>query len=594
MFYFIRTIALYLILFVGVSVTIQKGFQHYYMPDESMQQTGDPTSLTFGMPRLNLQPRETQSGLILSGMVAQNRRDWGKAWQSFSRLNEKYEGNPTIALRAFTLALGNGAFTQAETIAQSLKSDYFDQDSEETSFSTYDLVRLFTVLMDIKSQNLEQAALGLEALNEGALADFAKPIMNAWIKPETLDKSTDKLGSLQIYYKAAGAEYHQKYDIADTLFAAFEKDAFSPDNIITVAGYHVRRDNIDVAIEVLKRGLVRFNNDDEIRDMMETLQNNPESYAPLEFADYHLKAIENPLGMAFHNFAQAMVQDGALDSALLFAQMALYLDPQSPSAHVTIGNILDYQGQEDDALVAYKKVRVNDPQYETALTKKIDILIEREHNAEAAEYLHQDIARDPNNAYSHYLLGNIYKADNQFAKAIESYDVAEALGRHDGELDRKLWPLYYSRAIAFDLNDEWDKAEADLIVAMDKFPNSPIILNYLGYAYADRGIKLEEAKEMISKAVMAAPNDAYIIDSMGWILYRMGFYDQSVNYLERAVRMRPYHMVINDHLGDAYWKVGRKIEAHYMWQRAIDYFDEDDEEQSRMIDETRRKVKEGL
>ena len=88
--------------------------------------------------------------------------------------------------------------------------------------------------------------------------------------------------------------------------------------------------------------------------------------------------------------------------------------------------------------------------------------------------------------------------------------------------------------------------------------------------------------------------DAYIIDSMGWVYYRLGEYDKAVTYLERATSLRPYHMVINDHLGDAYWKVGRKIEAYYMWQRALDYFDPTEEDQVRMIDETRRKLKEGL
>lgn len=73
-----------------------------------------------------------------------------------------------------------------------------------------------------------------------------------------------------------------------------------------------------------------------------------------------------------------------------------------------------------------------------------------------------------------------------------------------------------------------------------------------------------------------------------------GEHDEAVKYLERAASLRPYHMVINDHLGDVYWKLGRQREAHYMWQRASDYYDDSDEEQVRMIEETRRKLKEGL
>ncbi len=74
---------------------------------------------------------------------------------------------------------------------------------------------------------------------------------------------------------------------------------------------------------------------------------------------------------------------------------------------------------------------------------------------------------------------------------------------------------------------------------------------------------------MIERAVELRPNDGYIIDSLGWVLYHTGHYRQAVAHLERAVELRPEDATINDHLGDAYWKVGRLNEARFQWQRAL-------------------------
>ena len=74
---------------------------------------------------------------------------------------------------------------------------------------------------------------------------------------------------------------------------------------------------------------------------------------------------------------------------------------------------------------------------------------------------------------------------------------------------------------------------------------------------------------MIETAVKLRPNDGYIVDSLGWALYRMGDHEKATRELERAVELRPEDPIINDHLGDAYWKVGRRAEARFQWHRAL-------------------------
>ena len=74
---------------------------------------------------------------------------------------------------------------------------------------------------------------------------------------------------------------------------------------------------------------------------------------------------------------------------------------------------------------------------------------------------------------------------------------------------------------------------------------------------------------MILRAVEARPDDGFIVDSLGWVYYLTGEYGQAVDALERAVRLEPEDPTINHHLGDAYWRVGRRFEARFQWRHAL-------------------------
>jgi nucleoid-associated protein YgaU len=138
------------------------------------------------------------------------------------------------------------------------------------------------------------------------------------------------------------------------------------------------------------------------------------------------------------------------------------------------------------------------------------------------------------------------------------------------------------RGIAYERNKEWPKAEADFKRALELKPDQPQVLNYLGYSWVDQGMNLEPALKMIETAVAAAPNDGYIIDSLGWAFYRLGRYEEAVETLERAVQLRPNDPEINDHLGDAYFHAGRPLEARFQWNVAL-AMDEDGNVKARVL-----------
>ena len=107
-------------------------------------------------------------------------------------------------------------------------------------------------------------------------------------------------------------------------------------------------------------------------------------------------------------------------------------------------------------------------------------------------------------------------------------------------------------------------------MALKFVPDNPQVLNYLGYSWIDKGININEAMEMITKAAEKRPDDGYIIDSLGWAFYQTGEYELAVINLEKAVELVSDSIII-DHLGDALFYSGRKLEAIFQWKRALEF-----------------------
>ena len=146
-----------------------------------------------------------------------------------------------------------------------------------------------------------------------------------------------------------------------------------------------------------------------------------------------------------------------------------------------------------------------------------------------------------------------------------------------GTPDRSHWTLFYFRGISFERSKQWPRAEADFKKALELFPDQPLVLNYLGYSWVDKGINLDEAFKMLRRAVDLKPTDGYIVDSLGWAHYKLGHYDEALRELEKAIELKPADPVVNDHLGDAYWRNNRKVEAGFQWNHARDMNPEADD-----------------
>ncbi len=271
---------------------------------------------------------------------------------------------------------------------------------------------------------------------------------------------------------------------------------------------------------------------------------------------------------------------------LAYAQLAVYLDPGLVEARLLIAGLLHRDQQYDLAIAAFEAIPADAPEALDAEIGRAEAMREAGRTDEAVTALRGAVAAHPRSIEAHTSLGDMLRRDSQFAAAGAAYDGALALVAHP---ERRHWPLFYQRGIAFERSQQWPRAEADFLKALELEPDQPLVLNYLGYSWVEMGENLAEAQAMIEKAVEQRPDDGYIVDSLGWVLYRLGDFDGAVEHLETAVELKPVDPVINDHFGDALWMVGRRIEARFQWKRALSFEPEEDD-----AERIRRKLAAGL
>ena len=134
-------------------------------------------------------------------------------------------------------------------------------------------------------------------------------------------------------------------------------------------------------------------------------------------------------------------------------------------------------------------------------------------------------------------------------------------------------PLYAEstdgRGVAYERTGEWNKAEKDLIASLEANPDQAYVINYLAYSWIEKGIKIQKSLTMLEKANELKSNDPYIIDSLGWALFKLKRYKESKDYLQLAVKLMPGDPIVSDHYGDVLWKNGSKIQARYFWNYVL-------------------------
>ncbi|SEP80561.1 tetratricopeptide repeat protein [Nitrosomonas ureae] len=232
------------------------------------------------------------------------------------------------------------------------------------------------------------------------------------------------------------------------------------------------------------------------------------------------------------------------------------------AVHFHLGQIYEETNRPERAMESYQMV-TSGGRYLPAQIRYADLLATKGYLKEAREHLQKLPAANDQQA-AHLIL-----AEAQILRKSKAYQ--EVFDLLDEGL-KKLpdYPeLLYDRALAADKLGKFKILEQDLRKLIQLKPDNAHAYNALGYSLAERGIQLPEALKLIRKAVELAPEDPYIMDSLGWVYYRMGNLTEGLNYLNLAFSVRP-DAEIAAHLGEVLWMQGAKNDAINIWRSALE------------------------
>ena len=210
-----------------------------------------------------------------------------------------------------------------------------------------------------------------------------------------------------------------------------------------------------------------------------------------------------------------------------------------------------------------------------AAKQNAKILIKEEKKKKALKILTNAYEKlSEKSIYEKFDYAKFLKNNHQFENSIKLYtEIIQEI-----EKDHSLYSKATDgRGVAYERVGEWDKAEKDLLSSLEADPDQAYVINYLAYSWIEKGMKIDKSLKMLEKANNLKPDDPYIIDSLGWALFKLERYNDAKNYLQSAVKLMPADPIINDHYGDVLWKNGNKIQARYYWNYVLNLEDTEEE-----------------
>lgn len=317
---------------------------------------------------------------------------------------------------------------------------------------------------------------------------------------------------------------------------------------------------------------LKFNNKTKAKELLESL-----SYKDLNQKDYDIKNISsnleilNPVltqkdGLAevFYNISSWYYQKDLYKFSIFFGKLSLRLRKDFNAMRLLLSSSFEIIDLENNADEIVSQVNTKNPYYMKFLKLRVSLSDEIKRKNKIKPLLEELINNHPKNWELKILLADIYRTEKNYDESINLYSQII-----ENVFDENKWSIFYSRGIAYERLNKWEKAEEDLKMAMTLQPNDPYVINYLAYSWLDRKMNIDLALNLLEKAVELEPSDGYILDSLGWAHYLSNSYEKSVYFLEKAVSFLPNDPTLNDHLGDAYWKSGRYDEAQSQWKRVL-------------------------
>jgi len=259
-------------------------------------------------------------------------------------------------------------------------------------------------------------------------------------------------------------------------------------------------------------------------------------------------------------------QENYDDARTTFGKIA-ELDPQTrPRVLALDVDTLRVAQRFDEALATSEAALAEFPKDRALIMQRASLLSAHGNAEEGAELLESLLTGGPEDLETYLTLVQIYEKGKEYDRAVAAVEKAEALAETDGQ---KVGVLF-AHASVLERAKRFEESEAKFRDLLRKDPKNSSALNYLGYMLADRDVKLDEAHDMIQRALDLEPENGAYLDSLGWVYYRQNKLALAERYLVRSLEEFGQDPVVHSHLGDVYFAMGKKEEAQRHWEKGLE------------------------
>jgi len=491
---------------------------------------------------------EIANPLISKYLIANYSISKGDYHTASEVLNSDFENHKLIKLKFYSnLVVGN--FIEANRVSNLIVT----QKKENFLYS------LPQYILNIKNRNFKEILENSEANMMFANLKSLNSLINLWfqnkenITDNNIHSNFQNTSLHELLILENSQNNKSLKEIADFIY---KNEGLNHNDYLFLAGFYFRLNDFKKFNEIIETKLTnQFDKKLIIKNFY--LRNDIFSKKP------QLNVI---LSSKLYNDAIANDTNGekSQDLRKILLEMSVFICPEMDISKYTLAEIYSLENSNNVALKKLDTIKDDSFFFLASILKKLSINKSIKMEKDYKKLLFENMNIYPDNEYLLYEVANYYKLNKQYNKSLRTY---EKIINNFGENNR----LNFLYASNLDKVGEWDKAKNLFFKILNDNPNDTYTLNYISYTLSLRDKDLDNANNLINKALSMDPENGYFLDTKGWVEYKRKNFKDAVFYLEKAVSILPRSAEVLDHLGDCYLKLNRKKEAVYEWKRALKY-----------------------
>jgi predicted Zn-dependent protease len=501
-----------------------------------------------------------------SGTLLLNDNQYKDSFRFLKKLNGLEESHIDYSVKYLYSLVNSGNLNEAFNYSKKLEKQKLE------SFESY----LITGIFYLKNSNLNLARkYFLEAKNRNSrfvLNNYVSNSLYNWssLKDVDINRSTLELNKLDKRFenlkKIQNTFLNCYYNNSNTneLFIKLnsnQKTDFSRYNYfhasyaVSLGEIHAAKNIVQSALKLYPRNLLLNQYKIDLNELKDV-------------DVFDCKKEKHVIAEILYITANALSSQSLYSVSNFYLNLAKFLNNNFHSFDTLLAENFYETNNFENAKKIYRNLSKRGEAYRWYSTKQIARILINEENQNEAIKLTTNVYKNLDNkeVYEIFDFAEFLKNNERFKEAISYYtNVLDYIKK-----DHPLYPeVKDGRGVSYERVGKWNEAEKDFLESLKADPNQAYVINYLAYSWIEKGIKIEKSLNMLEKANKLRSNDPYIIDSLGWALFKLERYKESKDYLQMAVRLMPGDPIVNDHYGDTLWKNGKELQARYYWNYVL-------------------------